>query len=54
MQPILTGREFLVGLVVYLYVFEKDHTTDKIDKEYLRSMSARFVNFFRHIIGLKD
>lgn len=54
MQPILTGREVLVGLVVYLYVFEKDHTTDKIDKEYLRSMSARFVNFFRHIIGLKD
>lgn len=54
MQPILTGREVLVGLVVYLYVFEKDHSKDKLDKEYLRSMSARFVNFFRHVIGLKD
>lgn len=54
MQPILSGREVLIGLVVYLYIFEKDHSTDKTDKEYLRSMSARFINFFRHVIGFKE
>ena len=54
MQPILSGREVLIGLIVYLFIYEKDHSTDKLDKEYLKSMSARFVNFFRHMISLKN
>lgn len=54
MQPILSDREVLIGLIVYLFIYEKDHSTDKLDKEYLKSMSARFVNFFRHMISLKN
>ena len=49
-QPILSGKQRLIGIAVYMYVDKKDHTKDEENKEYLHSMAARMAPFFRHNI----
>lgn len=49
-QPILSSKECLIGIMVYMYVEKKDQSTDNEDKEFLHSKSIRLVKFFHHNI----
>ena len=49
-QPILSSKECLIGIMVYMYVEKKDQSTDNEDKEFLHGKSIRLVKFFHHNI----
>lgn len=49
-QPVLSGKEYLIGVAVYLYIDYKDRSKDEADKEILHNKSARLVGFLRHNI----